>query len=173
MIKVLVTGPESAGKSTLCEHLAKTMQGAIWVREYARAYIDQLDRPYQESDLVKIAQGQIASEAEAVASGADMVISDTGMEVMKVWALHKYQRVDPWITQALSDRRYDLVILCKNDIPWAYDPQREYPDDVDRQFFMDLYMKEVKQHYGDFLLVEGELEDRVAAVQQAIAEIMQ
>jgi nicotinamide riboside kinase len=62
-IKITITGPESSGKTTLAQKLAQTFD-TLWVPEYAREYIDQLDRPYLEADLLEIARGQVAREDE-------------------------------------------------------------------------------------------------------------
>ena len=64
MIKVVTTGPESSGKTTLAKALAEHYQIA-WVPEYSRDYLNRLNRPYQEEDLLVIAKGQIQREDEA------------------------------------------------------------------------------------------------------------
>ena len=61
--KITITGPESSGKTTLARQLAEAFD-TLWVPEYAREYIDQLNRPYRESDLLEIAKGQVAREDE-------------------------------------------------------------------------------------------------------------
>jgi nicotinamide riboside kinase len=62
MIKKIVTiGPESTGKSTLCEQLAKYFN-TTWCPEYAREYLNQNGIKYGYNDLLKIAQGQLIIE---------------------------------------------------------------------------------------------------------------
>ena len=67
MRKVVIIGPESTGKSTLSEQLAQHFH-TQWVPEYARAYIDTLQRPYEEEDLYTIAKGQLEQEDAAAAN---------------------------------------------------------------------------------------------------------
>ena len=55
--KIILTGPESSGKTTLAKQLAERFQ-TTWVPEFARTYLDNLTRPYREDDLLRIAQGQ-------------------------------------------------------------------------------------------------------------------
>ena len=56
---ITIVGPESSGKSTLARQLA-TAFGCPWVREYARAYLEGRGGNYDETDLVKIADGQLS-----------------------------------------------------------------------------------------------------------------
>ena len=52
--KVAVIGPECTGKSELSEFLAVHFH-TEWVPEYARGYINNLVRPYEQHDLLAIA----------------------------------------------------------------------------------------------------------------------
>ena len=72
--KIAVIGPESTGKSTLSEALAKALN-TVWVPEYARAYLGKLERPYEEKDLLEIAKGQIESENEMLEKANRFLIS--------------------------------------------------------------------------------------------------
>ena len=50
MLKIVVTGPESTGKSTLSEQLAKHYH-TIFIPEYDRTYVENLKRPYTYEDV--------------------------------------------------------------------------------------------------------------------------
>lgn len=54
---ITIVGAESSGKTTLAERLADRF-GCLWVPEYARTYLTELNRPYQLEDLSIIAKGQ-------------------------------------------------------------------------------------------------------------------
>ena len=64
MYKVGIIGPESSGKSTLAQYLANRYKGT-YVPEYAREYVEHLNRPYTYEDVESIAQYQI-KELEAI-----------------------------------------------------------------------------------------------------------
>lgn len=163
MRKIVITGPESTGKTTLAQALAKHYQ-ADWVREYARIYIDNLSRPYQEEDLLTIAKGQLASEEVAKAKVNKLLICDTSLEVIKIWSEVKYSRCHPWILEKLRQQKVDLYLLCVPDIPWKYDPKRENPDDRDQLFLM--YKAELKgKNYTE---IQGERKERLQISTQAI-----
>ena len=61
--KVCIIGPECTGKTELSQFLSEHYK-CPWVAEYARAYLNKLGRSYDESDLVKIAHGQLRMEDE-------------------------------------------------------------------------------------------------------------
>ncbi len=141
MKKIVVTGPESTGKTTLAQQLGEYYQ-TIWVREFAREYLSQLNRDYQESDLLKIAQGQVQKENETAVQANQWLICDTSLEVIKVWSEVKYGRCHPWILKQLRQRTADLYLLTAPDIPWAPDPQREHP--AQREALYQIYVRELE-----------------------------
>ena len=63
--KIVVIGPESTGKSTLCKQLA-AHYNTLWCREYAREYLIKNGTGYSYEDLLHIAKGQLALEDEFV-----------------------------------------------------------------------------------------------------------
>jgi nicotinamide riboside kinase len=80
--KIVVIGPESTGKSTLCAQLAAHYQ-TLWVPEYAREYLEKNGSEYDYDDLLTIAKGQIDSE-EAInyqLSAMRCQVEETGYQV--------------------------------------------------------------------------------------------
>jgi len=59
--RVVVIGPESTGKSSLCARLAEHFQSS-WCPEYAREYLTVHGKTYQYEDLLKIAKEQLFLE---------------------------------------------------------------------------------------------------------------
>lgn len=137
-MKVLITGPESSGKSYLARHLAWCLDG-IFVAEQARAYLNAREGRYTAEDLPLMWEAQRKAEDEAVASGASYVICDTGPEVIQVWSQVKYGAVDPSVLEATRSRHYDTVLLCMPDLPWEPDPLREAPNFEDRMMLFGHY----------------------------------
>ena len=56
--RIVVLGPESTGKTALCKQLSEYFN-TIWVPEYAREYVENINRPYNYNDLIKNSQNQI------------------------------------------------------------------------------------------------------------------
>jgi len=145
--KIVIIGPESTGKSTLCEQLAAHYH-TDWVPEYAREYLMTHGTNYKYEDLMTIAKGQLAlEEAYAARLLADdpkdphskLLFVDTDMYVMKVWSEFVFGKCDPWILEQILLRKYDGYLLCRTDLPWTADELREYPDPVTREKLFHIY----------------------------------
>lgn len=63
--KVVIIGPESTGKSTLCKMLAQHFN-TLWCPEFAREYLLTNGKSYDFDDLLTIAKGQLALEEEYI-----------------------------------------------------------------------------------------------------------
>lgn len=148
--KIVVIGPESTGKSTLCSELA-AHYNTMWVPEYARQFLEIHDE-YNYDDLLTIAKGQIQLEDEvakscqlsAMSSSEQSAISyplfiDTDMYVMQVWCEFVYNRCHNWILSQIATRHYDGYLLCNIDLPWEQDGMREYPDKKTREILYHYY----------------------------------
>lgn len=151
MKKITLTGPESSGKTTIAQRLAMDFNAPL-VTEYARIYLEQLNQPYQKSDLRKIAQGQLLAEKEVTENKSRYLICDTDLLTIIIWSEEKYGSVDPWISEAYSNQQTDLYFLLRPTLPWTYDPQRENPNDRDRLF--QIYRKKLRQYRQPYLEID-------------------
>lgn len=163
--KIVLTGPESSGKTTLTKLLAGKFR-APWVPEYARTYLLALQRAYQETDLLQIARGQLKAEVEAETRASNFLFCDTSMLVIKVWSDVKYGRHHPWIREQLEKNPANLYLLCSPDIPWVFDPLREHPNQ--RDFLFEVYQNELKSLHLPYVIVGGNLDSRIACATSAI-----
>ncbi|NVK48697.1 MAG: ATP-binding protein [Cyclobacteriaceae bacterium] len=137
--RILILGPESTGKSTLASDLA-VHYDEPWVPEFAREYLDLLDREYDYGDLLRIGKGQMALEDEKAQASKKLLFCDTDLRVIQVWSQHKFGEVHPWVLEELDKRVYDLILLTDIDLPWEPDPLREHPDLEMRAYFLDKYV---------------------------------
>ncbi|UII34270.1 ATP-binding protein [Fulvivirga ulvae] len=167
--KVVVIGPECTGKSTLSSKLAEHYS-TCWVKEYARRYIDDLNRPYEADDLLAIAQGQLANEDRLVLKAKDLLICDTDLIVIKIWSEFKYGFCHQEILHAIETRRYDLYLLTYIDLPWEEDRQRENPHL--RSYFYDLFKSTLQELKVPFVEIKGEWPERKQMAIKAIDNIL-
>lgn len=168
MRKLVITGPECSGKSTLSGSLARHY-GVLWVPEMARTWLDRLGRKYVEADLLHIAHAQLNAEEEALAAGcpnAPFLFYDTDLITIRIWGEEKFGRSDPWVVERTEERPYDLWLLSKPDIPWVYDPQRENPHDRDRLFAV--YEALLQDLGKPYVVVGGDEEERLLQAVQAV-----
>ena len=148
--KIVVLGPESTGKSTLCAALAAHYQ-TIWTPEYARTYLSEHGTKYSYDDLLTIAKGQIENEEKSIELLGQNIednksqvtnnklIIDTDMYVMKVWCEYVFNNCHHYILEQINQRNYDLYLLCDIDLPWTADEMREYPNAEPRLELFTIY----------------------------------
>jgi NadR type nicotinamide-nucleotide adenylyltransferase len=190
MIKRIVAiGPESTGKSMLCEQLAKHFN-TIWCPEYAREYLNQNGVKYRYEDLYKIAQGQLVMEdycAEEVSNqysisnnqsakpssqltvhNLQLLFIDTNMYVMKVWYEYVFGRCEYFVLDEIAKRNYDLYLLCNIDLPWIEEPMREYPDEQPRMELYNIYKDLLINQTTPWVEISGNYEERLKKAINAI-----
>jgi NadR type nicotinamide-nucleotide adenylyltransferase len=151
MIRISVTGPESTGKSWLACRLAEHYHTG-WVPEYARKYLEDINRPYTYDDILVIARKQLEEE-NSLSKNTELLFCDTDFCVTSIWCNVKYGRCHDWITSQLEQNHYDLYLLCDIDLPWQYDPLREHPEMRSELFGM--YRDLLHEHRFNYKIVNG------------------
>lgn len=168
--KIVITGPESTGKTTLAQYLSQYYRCPV-VPEYAVEYLEKTDGRYGYRDLLKIAKGQIAKEEEIIKKSQDgLIICDTDLITIKIWAKVKYGKVPRWVMKTIRERKYDFYLLCAPDIEWEYDKFRENPHDRDRLFV--LYEKELKKYHKPYVVISGKGEERQQKALEALVPLI-
>ena len=166
--KIVVIGPESTGKSTLCEQLAAHYQ-TTWVKEYAREYLLTHGTNYTYDDLLTIAKGQLNAEDLAIEGPQPKTLNpkpqtlfiDTDMYVMKVWCEYVFDRCHHWILNQIVERNYDLYLLCNTDLLWVKDELREYPDPETRGKLYYYYKEAMVGQEVPWVEISGNYEERL------------
>ena len=156
--KIAIVGPESTGKTVLAEKLARHFQ-TEWVPEYAREYLNRIDRPYKKDDLEVIAMEQINLENNLEKKASRLLICDTTLLVIKIWCEFRYQDCPAWIRDEVNHRHYDLHLLTATDVPWSPDPQREHPHL--RDYLFGLYLNEIRELGIVYEVISGTYEERL------------
>jgi NadR type nicotinamide-nucleotide adenylyltransferase len=171
MKKIVIIGPESTGKSTICAQLAEHYSTS-WIKEYARAYLLKNGTDYSFDNLLEIAKGQVSLEEEGLSiarvNKQPLVILDTDMQVMKVWCEFVFEKCHHWILNRIIERPYDLYLLCNIDLPWVKDELREYPDLLTREKLYHHYKDIMVNQSVPWVDISGQNEERL---QKAIAAI--
>jgi len=182
--KVVVLGPESTGKSTLCAQLAAHFKTS-WVKEYAREYLLTNGTDYTFDTLLDIAKGQLRLEEEAIKTlqsllespasrprkNSQMIFIDTDMYVMKVWCEFVFNQCHHLILNQIVERKYELYLLCDIDLPWVKDELREYPDLVTREKLYHHYKDILVNQHVAWVNISGNYAERLQKAIQAVDSI--
>jgi NadR type nicotinamide-nucleotide adenylyltransferase len=172
MKKVVIIGPESTGKSTLSEQLAK-YYNTSWVPEYAREYLLEHGTNYTFDDLLTIAKGQVALEESYIekANQAKLLFIDTDQYVMKVWGEFVFGKTHQWTLDQIAKRKYDLYLLCNIDLPWVHDALREYPDPGPREELFSIYRNIMLNQSVPWVEISGNYDERFHKAVNAVNDL--
>ena len=167
--RVCVFGPESTGKSTLAKNLSAHFKTTC-VPEYARTYLEQLGNELEQTKLLDIARGQIAS-IEALSPDAQKVlISDTDALLTTVWSEFLYQDCNPEIQHLAKQHSHHLYLLTDIDVPWVADPIRYLPED--RANFLELCENTLAKNGMNYVKLSGSWEERFETAVGAIETLI-
>lgn len=167
---VVLTGPESSGKTFLAQRLQAHFGGVV-VGEYVRYFIEQEQRDTCLTDIPAIARGQLAWEDTARARKPALLILDTHLLSNILWSRALFDACPPWLEPELLARRYDLhLLLSPLDVDWENDGQRCQPDLADRLRFQQNCRDWLHQHNQAYVDIGGNWQERE---RQALEQVHQ
>ncbi|HEX7019792.1 MAG TPA: ATP-binding protein [Gemmatimonadaceae bacterium] len=169
MKRVVLTGSESTGKSSLATRLG-AHYGVEVVPEFVREYASTKSGPIDFSDHGPIARGQIALEDEHIARARRLLVQDTDLLSTVVYCGHYFERCPAWIAETARARRPDLYLLMDIDVPWVADPVRDRGHM--RQEMHTLFREAVQASGAPFTVIGGDWEQRFAAAIGAIDALL-
>ena len=169
---VVLTGPESSGKTFLAERLQQRFGGLV-VGEYVRHFIDTEQRDTCLADIPAIARGQLAWEDAARTRAPELLILDTHLLSNIVWSHTLFGDCPEWLEPALLQRRYDLhLLLAAEGVEWQADGQRCQPALMERQSFHRACLAWLEQHQQPWQAVGGGWSEREAASLAAVQALL-
>jgi len=165
LIRVVLTGSESTGKSVLARELA-AHYGAEMAPEFVREFALAIGREIRVEDTDEIARGQIALEDKHITSARGLLIQDTDLLSTVIYSDHYYNYCGPWIRQAALDRRPDLYLLLDIDVPWIPDGVRDR--EKNREEIQRLFHDAVTASGAPYVAISGSWELRAQTARSAI-----
>jgi NadR type nicotinamide-nucleotide adenylyltransferase len=173
-IKVVLFGPESTGKTTLSQELARHYN-SIWVPEYAREYLQKKWNnkrlTCEPKDLLPIAIGQIKSENELAKKTDSVLICDTDLLETKVYSESYYSDTcDPVLEKYALENKYDLYFLMYIDTPWEADDLRDKPNE--RLIMFNAFQEALIKYKKPYVLVKGDKKKRLDTAVKYIDKLL-
>lgn len=165
---IVITGPESTGKSLLTQRLALEFRTS-WSPEFARSYLEIHGPSYQFEDLRPIAEGQISVQNLATEKANEVVFMDTDLLTIKIWSEFVFGKLDPWILEQWSRSIVDHYLLCDIDLPWQPDPLREHPQQ--REELFGIYHSNIRESGTPYSIIRGLEEERFSNAMKVLKDL--
>jgi nicotinamide riboside kinase len=169
LLRVVATGGECTGKTTLAARLAER-RGALCVPEAARLVAEEKGSPLDASDVSRIARRHVAqadaAAAESWRRGLPLLVLDTDLLSTVAYARHYYGSCPAWVETAARQRLADLYLLHHPDVPWLPDPARDRPDSRDE--IHALFEAVLAEFGANVFDVRGNWEDRERLAEGAV-----
>jgi NadR type nicotinamide-nucleotide adenylyltransferase len=174
LIKIVLFGPESTGKTTLSRHLARHYN-TVWAPEFARDYLQKKwnneRKTCEANDLIPIAIGQMKLENKLAKKADKILICDTDLLETKVYSEEYYGGfVDKKLDKAAKENTYELYLLTYIDTPWEEDDLRDRPEQ--RLEMFNAFESALKKHNRPYLLLKGDKKTRLKKAIKAIDKIL-
>ena len=174
LIKVVLFGPESSGKTTLSTQLARHYN-TVWAPEFAREYLQEKwnneRKTCDASDLIPIAKGQMKLENRLARKADKILICDTDLLETKVYSEEFYGGfVDKKLDKAAIKNTYDLYLLTYIDTPWEADDLRDRPEQ--RLEMFTAFENALKKYDRPYILLKGNKETRLKEATEAIDKLI-
>ena len=174
IIKVVLFGPESSGKTTLSKQLARHYS-TVWAPEFARDYLQKKwnneRKTCENSDLLPIAIGQMKLENNLAKKADKVLICDTDLLETKVYSEEYYGGfVDEDLEEAATVNTYNLYLLTYIDTPWEEDDLRDRPEL--RLEMFNAFENALKKYNRSYILLKGDKKTRFEAAVNKIDEIL-
>jgi NadR type nicotinamide-nucleotide adenylyltransferase len=169
VIRVVVTGSECTGKTTLARQLAADFN-TVFVQEFVREYYDRKEAPLTFDDVEPIARGVLQAEEMAAGAANELIVLDTDLLSTVIYSRHYYGDCPAWIVDESYRRAADLYLLLDIDVPWVADPQRDRGDA--REAMHELFRGELERRRLPFVTIRGEWEERQRLAERAVRELL-
>jgi len=172
VIRVVLTGSESTGKTTLGRELAQRY-GVALAPEFVRSFAEERGGVIRFEDHGPIARGQMQLEDDYIArtrGARPLALFDTDLLSTVVYCNHYFGRCPTWIEDAARERRPELYLLCEIDAPWVADGVRDRGEQ--REELQALFRGAVVASGAPYLSLHGDVAARMAQATAAIDRLI-
>ena len=168
-MRIVITGAESSGKSSLTQHLGEIFS-LPYALEYARYYLEENGSEYDLECLKKMAHLHLSYQQGKVPVAAPWGIFDTDLINYKIWAEEVFGHSPAEINTGIEQESSHVYLLCKPDLPWEPDQLRENPFDYQRLY--QRHRDEIIRLKRPYEEVEGSGRNRMVNAETALRRLM-
>ncbi|MBN3859059.1 AAA family ATPase [Neisseriaceae bacterium PsAf] len=169
---ITLIGPESTGKTTLCEILApryNTVYVPEYLREYSQKKWDEEQKPCSWEDMPLVLKGQLKGEEKYNSLANKFIFLDTNPLTLYIYSHIYFQKAPEEIIQACLNRpSNEYYLLTDVDVPWEFDVLRDRPND--REYIFDLMQQELLRRKLPFSIISGTIPERINKIDELLAK---
>ena len=174
IIRVVINGPESTGKTTLTKQLAEYFN-TEYVPEFARDYLqekwDLKKEVCSKEDLIVIVKEQVSLENELSLKANKILLLDTNIITTINWSITHFDGYcDPWIIKQAELLKYDHYLITNIDIPWVKDDLRDRPNE--REYMLSSLINEHDIRGLRYSIISGDKPKRLDKAIEIINNIL-
>ena len=166
---IVLTGPESSGKSWLGRKLAEHYNG-LYIPEYARIYLEQNGNTYDFDGLTAISKLHKDFQQSKVAHADTIVFADTDLTNYYIWQDIMFGKVSPWVKNAMKEETNHRYLLLFPDIAWEADSLRNNSDN--REELFETHKSLLEKLGRRYEVVRGDLDTRFSNAQKAVEKLL-
>jgi len=170
LLRIVITGAESSGKSSLTQHLGEVF-GLPYALEYARYYLEENGPEYDFERLRKMSRLHLSYQREIIPASVPCGIFDTDLINYKIWAEEVFECCPAEISTGIDQESSHVYLLCKPDLPWESDPLRENRYDLRRIY--QRHLDEIVRLERPYEVVAGRGSERLANAEAALHRLLE
>lgn len=167
--RVVLTGSECTGKTTLAAGLARRYQ-TVWVPEAARAWAEAKGDPLGYEDVEPIVRHHLTAVRGAVPEARRVLFLDTDLVSTLVYSRHYYGQCPEWVERAAREEGADLYLLHSPDVPWIPDPSRDRGHL--REEMHELFRRALDELDASWVEIAGGWDERQARAERAVDTLL-
>lgn len=167
--RVVLTGPECSGKTTLAAVLAARFD-APWVPEAARRFVETTPGELSARTVEPIARLSMRLADEVMRDAPPLLFFDTDLVSTVVYARHYYGECPDWIEREARARRSDLYLLGSPDLPWTADGVRDRP--AQREELFEEFRRALEEIGARIVVLRGEGTARTGRAERAVTDLL-
>lgn len=167
--RIVITGPESTGKSAITLHLADKLSLPS-AQEYARIYLEEHGADYDYDLLLVMSRLHKQYQLEQVPAPEPLGIFDTDLINYRIWCDVVFGKCHPEIIESMEAETSHLYLLCYPDLEWEPDPLRKNPND--REELFDLHRREIERLNRPYIIIRGTGAARFKAAEDAALQLI-